>query len=232
MLHHRLHSLGVETEVLEEGAVGQEAHEGAVLLSGVYWFGLRDELTLLKLYGDFLAVAHRRHGAAFGEGVDGLEADAVEADRLLEILVVELAAGVDLGGDVLDLAKRDAAAKVAHGDLAIFGESDVDARAHAHVELVDGVVHDLLDQDVDAVVGVRTVAEFTDIHAGAPADMLVPAQRLDRLVGVGSGRRRALRLMRSRSGGRSRDFAFCLDIYIIVVEKVIVHDTNKVEAPT
>jgi hypothetical protein len=46
-------------------------------------------------------------------------------------------------------------------------EGDLDALAVAHDELVDGVVDDLLEQDVDAVVVVRAVAGAADVHAGA-----------------------------------------------------------------
>ncbi len=53
----------------------------------------------------------------------------------------------------IELAERDAAAVVAHAHGAL-GELDLDLLAEAHRELVDGVVDRLLEQDVDAVLGV------------------------------------------------------------------------------
>jgi len=90
------------------------------------------------------------------EGIDGLLADAVEADGLLEGLGVVFRASVDDGDAVHQLAQRDAAAVVADLDGAV-GELDLDLAAAAHHEFVDGVIDGLLEQDVDAVLGVGAV---------------------------------------------------------------------------
>ena len=64
-----------------------------------------------------------------------------------------------------ELAKRDAAPVVAHGESPLVG-GDVDAASEAHDVFVDGIVHDFLEHHVDAVVGMRAVAHASDIHAG------------------------------------------------------------------
>src|SRR5690606_37850650 len=111
-----------------------------------------------------LAVADALHLERGREGVDRLRADAVQADRELEHVVVVLAAGVDLADALDDLAERDAAPVVADLDRrAVAG--DLDLLARAHDELVDRIVDDLLEHHVDAVGRVRAVAEAADVHA-------------------------------------------------------------------
>ena len=115
---------------------------------------------------------------AFRQRVDRLGADAVEADAELEHLVVVFRAGVDLGNAVHHLAERDAAPEIAHAD-AVAVDLDVDLPAVAHDELVNRVVHDLLEQYVAAVVRVRAGADAPDIHARAEPDVLQRGQRLN-----------------------------------------------------
>jgi hypothetical protein len=54
-----------------------------------------------------------------------------------------------------------------------------DLLAVAHDVFVNRVVHDLLEQDVAAVVGMRAGADAPDIHARAQPDVLQRGQRLD-----------------------------------------------------
>ena len=65
-----------------------------------------------------------------GEGVDGLGADAVEADAELEDVVVVFRAGVDLADALDDFAERDAAPEIAHADV-IALDADLDVLAVA-----------------------------------------------------------------------------------------------------
>ncbi len=51
--------------------------------------------------------------------------------------------------------------------------------AVAHDEFVNGVINDLLEQDVAAVVVMGAVADAADVHAGAQADMFQGGKRLD-----------------------------------------------------
>ncbi len=56
---------------------------------------------------------------------------------------------------------------------------NVDPLARPHDELVHGIVDHLLQQDIDAVIRMGSVAEPADIHAGPQADMLQGAEGLD-----------------------------------------------------
>ncbi len=156
-----------------------------------------------------LALADALHLEGRRERVHRLRADAVQADRELEDVVVVLAAGVDLADAVDDLAERDAAAEVADLDRrAVAG--DLDLLARAHDELVDRVVDDLLQHHVDAVDRRRAVAEAADVHAGAQADVRERVEGLDRLLVVGdlcTGARALFRVcpVRFRCGLGHRD---------------------------
>ena len=112
-----------------------------------------------------------------GKGVGDGRAHAVQAAREGIVVLVELAArvqlrkndlyarnfglGVDVGGD--------AAAVVAHGGAAVLVKDDVDAVRKAVGGLVDGVVDDL-PQNVMEAFGARRA----DVHAGAQAHGLQP----------------------------------------------------------
>lgn len=86
-----------------------------------------------------------------GEGVDRLNPDTVEADRLFESFGVVFRAGVDFRGAVLELAERDAAAVVTHCHVGAV-DIDFDDLTVAHHELVDRVVDHLLEEDVNTIV--------------------------------------------------------------------------------
>ncbi len=118
------------------------------------------------------------HEKVFGKRVDRLGADAVQADAELKNVVVVFRAGVDFGNAVHDFAERNAAPEIAHAD-AVVRDLNLHFLAVAHDVFVNRVVHDLLEQNVAAVVGVVAVADAPDIHARAQPDVLQRRQRLD-----------------------------------------------------
>ena len=95
--------------------------------------------------------------AVDGEGIDGLDPHAIEPYGLLEGLGVDLTPSVHLARGIDELAQGDTSAVVTHGDQAV-GDGDLDLLASAHDVLVDGVVQHLLEQDIDPIVGVGTIA--------------------------------------------------------------------------
>ena len=121
-----------------------------------------------------------------GKGVDRLDAYAVEAHGFLEGVAVVLGSGVDFCGAVQQFSQGNAAAEVAHRDDVVL-DRDVDLAPGAHDELIDRVIDDLLDQHVDAVVGLRAVAQFADIHARTQADVLAPVEGLDVVLDIFHG---------------------------------------------
>ena len=129
------------------------------------------------------------------EGVDALDADAVETAGDLVDVVVELSPGVHLGHDDLDGGpavdrrilvdhgvNRHPPAVVDDGAGAVDPEADGDGGGKAHHHLVDGVVHALVDEVMQG-----GEAHAAHEHAGAFADCFQPLEHLDRLGGVVAG---------------------------------------------
>ena len=135
-----------------------------------------------------VAVAAHVDGEPLGAGVDNGCTYAVEAAGHLVagVLAAELAAGVQDGVDDGDGGQAgvgldvhgDAAAVVGDLDDVILQDLDLDVVTVTGQCLVDGVVHDLVDQMMQA-----PLAGGADIHAGALAHGLQTLQDLD-LAGV------------------------------------------------
>ena len=129
--------------------------------------------------------------------VHAAHAHAVQAARDLVAVLVELAAGVqlgqrDLGRTALGLvlvvhlhAGRDAAAVVGHGDRVVGVDGDDDVVAVAGQRLVDRVVDHLEHQVVQA----GAVGGVADVHARALAHRLQAFEDLDAAFAVGGARR-------------------------------------------
>ncbi len=136
------------------------------------------EPALLEGRLDEFPAAMAAHHELRGKRVDGLGADAIQADAELEHVVIVFGAGVDLGDAIDDFAQRDAAAEIAHGHGLVL-DVDLDLLAGAHDEFVDGVIDHLFEQDIAAVVVMRAVADAADVHARAQPDVLQRGKRLD-----------------------------------------------------
>ena len=154
VLDHLLDDLFSELVVLEDAAVGCEAHQGTVFLA----LASGDDAALLL--GDALVIEHRRALAVAHTAdvelcrqcVHSLDAHAIQTHRPLVGLRVILGSGVHFARRILDLVQRNAAAIVTYGDCAV-GHLDVDGRLGvARVELIDAVVDHLLDEHIDAVI--------------------------------------------------------------------------------
>ena len=184
VLDHLLDVLEVVGILPENLLIDAEGDVGAVLLRDTRL----PAVALLEPLGEGdragLAVAHRARRELTREHVHGLDAHAVQAHGLLEGRAAVLAARVHLGNGRRQRLERNAAAEVAHRDDVVL-DRDVDLAPGAHDELIDRVIDDLLDQHVDAVVGLRAVAQFADVHARAQADVFPRRQRHDGVVAVG-----------------------------------------------
>ena len=128
-----------------------------------------------------LAVLVDVHQQVAGQGIHHRGAHAVQAAGHLVALAAELAAGVQhrqahlhrravhLGMD----AHREAAAIVLHRHRAVQVQRDLDVVAVARQRFVDGVVHDLIHQVVQA-----PLVRGADVHARAAAHGLQPLKHL------------------------------------------------------
>ena len=182
-----LDELDVVLVAVEDPGVGPELHQRAVGLAGG-----RSPLRLLLQLSRFeerlgvLPGPVRDHPEAAREGVHRLGADAVEAHRELVDVVVVLGPGVDHRDTLHQLAQGNAGAVVANADPAAL-DLDLHLAAVAHHELVHGVVDHLLEQHVDAVVGIGAVAEAANVHPRPQADVLEGRERLDLALVVAVG---------------------------------------------
>ena len=95
----------------------------------------------------------------------------------MEYVVVVFAAGIHYGNAFHQFTQRDAAPVIANADAYPF-QLDVNALAGAHDIFVNAVVDDFLDQDINPVVRMRTVAKPPDIHTRTQPDMLQRTQCL------------------------------------------------------
>ena len=174
--------------VLEDGRfedlrIGHESHFGARL------FRLADDgeralghAAVVDLAVDIAVLVDLRL-QPFGEGVDRLDAHAVQAARdLIARVAAELAARVDFGEDDLHRGDAlfgvdlggDAAAVVFNGAGAVHVDGHLDVGAVARERLVDGVIDDLAHEMMQPpLVG------GTDIHTGPLADVLQAVEHLN-----------------------------------------------------
>ena len=160
---HRLHEVVVERVTDEQCRVGFEEDVGAVLVGRVLG-DVRCQVAALELERTHLAVAIRLHLEVCREGVHRLHTHAVQTHALLERLRVVLAAGVEHTDCLNELALRYATTIVAHRHTQTVVDVYLYALAGVHLELVDRVVDDLLQQHIDTVLGQLSVAQATDIH--------------------------------------------------------------------
>jgi hypothetical protein len=122
------------------------------------------------------------------QGVHHRHADAVQAAGHRVGLAVELAARVQRGHHDLNrravlnrvLIDRDTAAVVLHPDAAVGQQRDLDGVAVAGQRLVDGVVHDLVDEVMQSSRTGRA-----DVHSRALADGLKTLEYRNRACIVG-----------------------------------------------
>ncbi len=106
----------------------------------------------------------------------------MQSSRNLVVFLVELAAGVELGHDQLKGgnplggvdAHRYASAVILDPDYIVALQHDDDVGAVARQGFVDGVVHHLVDQVVEAVD-----PRGADVHARALAHRLEPLENLN-----------------------------------------------------
>jgi len=171
---------------LEDLLGGPEGDLGAGLLSGLALLEVVVRNTQAEGLLPAVAVALDLDDELLAQRVHHRGADAVQATGDLVAAVAELAAGVEhgqrdgdrgqaVGGVHLD---REATAVIGDRDAAVGQDLHVDPLAVAGQRLVDGVVHDLVDQVVQAAL-----TGGADVHAGALAHRLQALQDLD-LAGV------------------------------------------------
>ena len=190
---HRFDKFGVETIAGKEGGIGLKEDVSTVFFLGGTAIilnqptGFKDGFTILPL-----AVAARHKTG--GEGVDGFQTHAVQSDGGRVLVAVVLSTGVQLRNGFNQAARRNASTIVANGGGEVVGDVYFYFFAKPGVELVDAVVDALFEQDVNAVLGMRSVSQAPDVHARTHTDVGHIVEVADGIVaiigGVTSGLRR------------------------------------------
>ena len=185
--HQLLDILQVVAVGTEDLLIDRETDHRAVLLLNAALPAIRLLQALLEVDRMRLAVTHRASHKVAREVVHGLHTDTVQTHRLLEggilLVVVVLTARVHHTHGCRQSTERNTAAVVTHRHGLIL-DRDLDLATKAVHVLVDRVVRHLLDQDIDTVIGLGTVAQLADIHTGAQADMFTRREGLNRIVAV------------------------------------------------
>ena len=178
---HILHDLIVIGIVLEKRIVRLEEDVGTVLILRGFRHITYQHATLKDglAHLPFTIAAHLESAA---QGIHGLHTHAVQTDRLLESLRVELSAGIQDADGVDELSLRDASSVVANRHTKVILDGYLDTVASLHLELVDRVVEHLFQQHIDTVVGLGAVVKLSDIHTRTQTDVLQTRQGADVLV--------------------------------------------------
>ncbi len=150
---------------------------------------------MLEAHAVLFPVAPDNEFQPFGKRVHDRDADAVQTARDFIGILVELAAGMQLGHDHFGSAAtfclvhvdRNTAAVIFHRYRAVLVDGDIDAVAMAGERFVDRVVEHFIDH----VMETRAVIRVADIHAGAFAHGLQALQDLDGIGAVFAGVGRA-----------------------------------------
>src|SRR5262249_3352285 len=169
--------------------VGQEMNLCAAFLRGSGFFELGLGATLGVRLLPHMPFAPDFKIELMAEGVDHGHAYAVQSAGDLVGRCVEFAAGVELGQNDLSgcdflsvndhVVHWDAASVVDHRDRVIDVDGNVDLSSKAGQGFVDGVVHNLIDQMVQA-----HLAAGADVHGWAQAHSFHALQHFDVLGGV------------------------------------------------
>ena len=116
--------------------------------------------------------------------IDRLHTHAIQTYRLLEGLRVILTTCIQHADSLDELTLRNATTIVTNGDTQIVVDGDLQAVASLHLELVDGVVDDFLQQHVDTIFWQRAVAQASDIHSWTGTDVFHVRQVSDIIVSI------------------------------------------------
>ena len=180
---HVFHDIVVERVVLEQRVVGFEEDVGArFVLRGLRLVAFQN--APFENSRSDLSVTIGAHLEARAQEVHRLDAHAIHAHRLLERLRVVLTTRVQLAHGFHEFALWNAATVVANGDAQVVVDVDLDALAGIHAELVDGVVDGFLQQHIDAVLGMRSVVEATDVHTRASANMVYVREMANLVISI------------------------------------------------
>ena len=108
-----------------------------------------------------------------GKGIDSFCAHAIQSDRKLKHIIIIFGAGIDLADAFDHFPKRNAPSKIAAQKLCRLSSSSSidDFFAMLHDEFIDAIVDDFFQHDINAIVGMGSISQTTDVHARTQPDM-------------------------------------------------------------
>ena len=180
---HRFNEFGAERVVLEQSTVRFEIDESSVFV-GCRFRRFAGQDSAFESGPAHFAVAMASHFEVRAERVDRFHTHSVQSHALLECLGIVFAARVEHAHRFDEFAQRDTAAIVAYADPQVVLYGDFYPSAGIHFKLVDAVVYHFFQKHVDTVFGMRTVAQFSDVHARTGTDMFHVRQVADMVFGV------------------------------------------------
>src|SRR5262245_44009885 len=99
------------------------------------------------------------------KSIDSLGPDPIQTNGKLEDIIVILGTGVDLADTFDHFTQRNATTEIANRNFPFrFVHIDLNFRPILHDELIDTIVDDLLQHDINSVIGMRSIPETTNIH--------------------------------------------------------------------
>ena len=168
---HEFHKFTVVSEVLEERRVGGETDVRTVLLLRIC-VNIIHQITALKRNFVHLAVSDRTCNEAFAQGVYGFQTHTVQSYGSGKYRRVVLTPCVQLRHGGHETSQGNATSVVANGTRGVVGNVHLNALTETFVKFVYRIVDGFLQQHVDTIIGMRTIAQATDIHTGAQADVI------------------------------------------------------------
>ena len=188
--HSTLHILADEMEVTEQLRVRHKFYQRPRALWSVGQrevqdSSIRGQLPFGKLGDARLPLTERLHTEPTAQRVHRLGTHAIQSYRLLEYLTVVLGSRIQLADGIHHLTQRYATPVVADTHLALAKvDGHVNPAAKPRRELIDSVVYYLLDEDIDAVVVRRAIAQLADIHTRTQPDVFHVFKMNDTVVVV------------------------------------------------
>ena len=177
------YKLIVELVVQEQSTIRFEEDSCSVFFCAILG-DVAHQLSFLKRSLAHLSVAIARHLKTTAQSIHRLQTDTIQADALLERLGIVFTTGIQLADRLDELALRNTTTVVTNTYTQVVLDGHFYLLTSSHLELVDTVVHHFLQQHINTVVILLSVAQASDIHPRTHTDMLHVVQVTDIVVGI------------------------------------------------
>ena len=155
-----------------------------------------------------LAITHRTCSKLARQHIDSLNTHTVQTYGFLKGFTFILTARIHLTYGSRQRLQGNTSTIVAHRhDIILDGDFDTVTRTHN--KLVNRVIHSLLNQYIDTIIGLRAITQLADIHTRTQTQMFARRKCLYRIIVV-------------RYGGWGIFYIVC-HIYLLLVVWLIFH---------